>query len=68
MFVVMMIFKFSILLRRSFDDGLSECGLICPNEILAIDGRLDPFYSRDQPKGKKLPMSSIVAASLDSSD
>lgn len=53
MLVVTALFNIFVL-RRSFDDGLSECGLICPSEILAIDGRLDPFYSREQPKGKKL--------------
>lgn len=34
----------AIRLARSFDDGLSECGLVCPASVLAIDGRLDPFY------------------------
>lgn len=31
-------------LARNFDDGLSECGLVCPGNILAIDNRLDPHY------------------------
>jgi len=33
-------------LARSFDDGLSECGLVCPPQILAIDSRLDGEYSK----------------------
>jgi hypothetical protein len=39
-------------LARSFDDGLSECGLVCPKEVLALDGRLDGHYTRDYVKGK----------------
>ncbi|CAM9404123.1 unnamed protein product [Discosporangium mesarthrocarpum] len=31
-------------LARSFDDGLSECGLICPPGVLALDSGNDPFY------------------------
>jgi hypothetical protein len=31
---------------RSFDDGLSECGLECPMGVLALDSKLDPFYSK----------------------
>jgi hypothetical protein len=30
---------------RSFDVGLSECGLRCPGPVLAIDRHLDPFYA-----------------------
>lgn len=41
-------------LARSFDDGLSECGLICPASILALDGRLDGHYSGGQRKGRPL--------------
>lgn len=29
---------------RNFDDGLSECGLLCPPSVLALDERLDPHY------------------------
>jgi hypothetical protein len=42
-------------LARNFDDGLSECGLVCPAEIIAIDGRLDPYYKGTR-KGKSLNM------------
>ena len=28
------------ILYRSFDDGLAECGLVCPYEILALDHNL----------------------------
>lgn len=41
---------------RNFDDGLSECGLICPKSILAIDGRLDPYYSMVDRKGGSLDL------------
>ena len=41
----------AIRLARSFDDGLSECGLICPSEILAIDERLNPHYKSTESKG-----------------
>jgi hypothetical protein len=30
---------------RSFDDGLSECGLVCPEGILALDSRLNEHYA-----------------------
>lgn len=40
---------------RSFDDGLSECGLVCPSQILAIDNRLDSHYAeRGERKGASL--------------
>ncbi len=32
-------------LARSFDDGLSECGFICPGSILSMDPNLDPYYT-----------------------
>ena len=35
-----------VCMRRSFDDGLSECGLECPMGVLALDSKLDPFYSK----------------------
>jgi hypothetical protein len=35
---------------RNFDDGLSECGLVCPYPILALDGRLDPHYKAAEHK------------------
>jgi hypothetical protein len=31
-------------LARNFDDGVSECGLVCPGAILAMDSKLDKFY------------------------
>ena len=37
-------------MSRSFDDGLSECGLVCPMQILAQDSRLDPYYKRHEKK------------------
>lgn len=37
---------------RNFDDGLSECGLVCPREILALDSRLDSHYTSDFRKGR----------------
>lgn len=40
---------------RSFDDGLSECGLVCDSALLAIDSRLDPFY-KDTKTKKSAPM------------
>lgn len=36
----------AVRIARSFDKGISECGLICPGSILAIDYRLDPFYKQ----------------------
>jgi hypothetical protein len=37
-------------LARSYDDGLSECGLYCPPSLLAIDKRLDAHYKPGEPK------------------
>ncbi len=42
--------------HRSFDDGLSECGLVCPGSILALDGRLDPYYRSDHGEHKASPV------------
>eukprot|EP00981_Chlorochromonas_danica_P003901 scaffold742_cov186-Ochromonas_danica.AAC.6 len=39
-------------IARNFDDGLSECGLVCPREILALDSRLDSHYTSDFRKGR----------------
>lgn len=36
----------AVRIARSFDDGLSECGLTCPMGILALDKRLDPLYNQ----------------------
>ena len=35
---------------RNFDDGISECGLICNPQILAIDKRLNNFYKHNEPR------------------
>jgi capsular polysaccharide biosynthesis protein len=35
---------------RSFDDGLSECGLVCPYPILALDSHLDAHYKAGETK------------------
>lgn len=35
----------AIRIARNFDDGLSECGLKCPAGILALDNRLDKYYT-----------------------
>lgn len=39
-------------IARSFDDGLSECGLICPSEILALDDRLNKYYKSGETHSK----------------
>jgi capsular polysaccharide biosynthesis protein len=39
-------------IARSFDDGLSECGLICPSEILALDDRLNKYYKSGEKRSK----------------
>lgn len=36
----------AVRIARNFDDGLSECGLNCPSEILALDKRLDNIYNK----------------------
>lgn len=36
----------AVRMARSFDDGLSECGLTCPPSILALDKRLDGYYGK----------------------
>eukprot|EP01032_Pedospumella_encystans_P018298 gene18298-20835_t len=40
----------AVRIARSFDDGLSECGLVCPPAILALDGRLDRYYKSHERK------------------
>jgi hypothetical protein len=45
-------------INRSFDDGLSECGLSCPPSILALDSRLDGLYeAQKMVKGNSLDTS-----------
>jgi len=39
-------------IARSFDDGLSECGLVCPTSILALDERLNPHYKSRETRGQ----------------
>ncbi len=41
-------------LCRSFDDGLSECGLVCPYQILALDSRLDEHYKNGERKTRPI--------------
>ena len=36
----------AIRLARQFDSGISECGLVCSGEILALDPVLDPYYGK----------------------
>ena len=43
----------AVRLARSFDDGVSECGLRCDPRVLALDKGNDGHYGRDQ-KGKAL--------------
>jgi hypothetical protein len=40
----------AVRIARNFDDGISECGLTCPMEILAIDKRLDSQYKNGERK------------------
>lgn len=40
----------AVRLARSFDDGISECGLQCPGSILALDNRLDSHYKNGERK------------------
>ena len=34
----------AVRIARNFDDGLSECGLTCAPEILALDSKLNAHY------------------------
>lgn len=43
----------AVRIARSFDDGLSECGLSCPPSILALDSRLDRLYGPGSNSGPK---------------
>lgn len=36
----------AVRLARSFDDGLSECGLVCSGKILALDSQHDDMYAK----------------------
>jgi len=36
----------AVRIARSFDDGLSECGMTCNPGLLALDKRLDPYYKK----------------------
>lgn len=44
----------AVRIARNFDDGLSECGLVCPTSILALDSRLDPYYDGRTTKGRSV--------------
>ena len=39
---------------RNFDDGISECGLICNPQILAIDKRLNNYYKPNEQRSNPL--------------
>ena len=55
MSVFLVIIIYIYIITRSFDDGLSECGLTCPPSILAIDKRLDSLYAQQHlQKGKSI--------------
>lgn len=41
-------------IARSFDDGLSECGLKCSPGLLALDPRLDRHYPPGQKKSQPI--------------
>ena len=41
-------------IARSFDDGISECGMKCSPGLLALDPRLDKYYPPGQTKGKPI--------------
>jgi len=43
----------AVRIARSFDDGLSECGLSCPAWILSHDVRLDRFHDYEFTNTKK---------------
>lgn len=36
----------AVRVARQYDSGISECGLQCPGEILALDKALVPYYSK----------------------
>ena len=36
----------AVRLARQYDSGISECGLKCPGEILALDRALLPYYPK----------------------
>lgn len=46
----------AVRIARNFDDGISECGLVCPTEILAIDHRLDIQYKAKEKRGPALDL------------
>ena len=39
---------------RNFDDGISECGLVCNPQILAIDKRLNSHYKPNEQRSSPL--------------
>jgi hypothetical protein len=51
----------AVRIARSFDDGISECGLQCPGSILALDNRLNSHYKngerKENPINTKFPCS-----------
>ena len=36
----------AVRLARNFDDGMTECGVSCPSEVLAIDPNHDSEFAR----------------------
>ena len=38
----------AVRIARSFDTGSSECGLVCPTQILAFDQRLNRFFTSSE--------------------
>ena len=44
----------AVRLARSFDDGVSECGLRCDARVLALDKGNDAHYKKGESKGKPL--------------
>ena len=47
----------AVRLARGYDDGISECGAVCPAGILALDQTLDKSYGADTRSMKGPPVS-----------
>ena len=48
----------AVRIARSFDDGIAECGLVCPGGILALDKSVNNYYKpgeRTQPVNTRFP-------------
>lgn len=46
----------AVRIARQFDNGLAECGLVCPPQILAIDKHLIGHYKPGEPKSGPLDL------------